>query len=72
MLIYVGEKEESLKNVEETPHSVARTETQESSVEKQNAGENSSDSSDDDECNHEQTDGEAEKRTAPLELMGEV
>ncbi|XP_077175864.1 glutamate-rich protein 2 isoform X6 [Paroedura picta] len=64
-------KEETFKNVEKTPHSEARAETQGSCVDEQNADEKPSDSSDDDGCNREQTGGKAEKRTAPLELMGE-
>ncbi|XP_060112978.1 glutamate-rich protein 2 [Heteronotia binoei] len=66
-----GENEETFNNVEKTLHNEARTETQESNVDKQNADEKPSDSSDDDECSCEQGNGEAEKRTAPLELMGE-
>ncbi|XP_048340430.1 glutamate-rich protein 2 [Sphaerodactylus townsendi] len=66
-----GEKEETSKNEEKSPNGEVRTDTQVTEVDKQSANEKPLDSSDSDECNDESSDGEAEKRTAPLELMGE-
>ncbi|XP_054828370.1 glutamate-rich protein 2 [Eublepharis macularius] len=80
-----GEKEETSKNVEKIPSNEVRTGTQSicvdkqsadvdkqsADVDKQSADGKPPDSSDDEECNYEMSGGKPEKRTAPLELMGE-
>ncbi|KAJ7345655.1 hypothetical protein JRQ81_001605 [Phrynocephalus forsythii] len=64
------EKMKNPKNIEETTSSEIRSEMQKKQADKQNEDEELPESSDDDERN-EQSDSEAEKRIAPLQLMGE-
>ncbi|XP_042302646.1 glutamate-rich protein 2 isoform X3 [Sceloporus undulatus] len=64
------EKMKNSSNVEKIMNNEIRAEIQKDSVDKQTADEKPSDSSDDDEING-QSENEAKKRIAPLQLMGE-